>query len=264
MFKRNSNKKSSFKNLKLNLCGLGRHDCTSYECLSTYERQEYPDEFDKKVQSTVKTNDYLDKCITPKAQTRSRSRLPIYYKTPKTPINKLKTNSSKESHQDRFQSTKLNNNSPTISQYPFLVASPDLTKSNKRVTSSVIEKILTTKSSVDTPNVTEITHKRDNEITHIYNSIPSTLIHEESESNELLSTINASSINNKPSQIYVCCSAYKAVFGSDLTVKFADRVQIIDNYGEYFVLVRNVCTEQVGYVPKICLKSLNEFLNNLV
>ena len=59
----------------------------------------------------------------------------------------------------------------------------------------------------------------------------------------------------------MCCSPYNQVFENDLTVNYADRVEIIEDDGEHFLFVKNILTKKTGYVPRMCLKSLSEFLN---
>ena len=58
----------------------------------------------------------------------------------------------------------------------------------------------------------------------------------------------------------MCCSPYNRVFENDLSISYADRVEIIEDNGEHFVFVKNISTKNTGYVPRMCLESLCEFL----
>ena len=256
--------KSGLKSFKINLCGIGRNDCSNYENLSVQE----------KMIDNEQRNDNLDNCLTPKAKTYSRSRLPVYYKSPNTPTTTIihatqtrHVNMLRRETRERFQSTKINENSPTISQYPYLCETPELSKrqSNHKATSSIIERILHVKQ-VCTPEVTQITYKTVERI-HLTNTMPSSCNSSDQDSCSSESSPESTTpqvYKPKPTTTFVCITAHKGVFESDLTVKYADRVQIIQDEGDHFIFVRNVCTQECGYVPRMILQTLADFLQALI
>jgi hypothetical protein len=63
-------------------------------------------------------------------------------------------------------------------------------------------------------------------------------------------------------ELYVCAIAYQAKENSEVDLLFADRVQIIYEKEESY-LVQNIRNGQCGYVPKKFLLPLNNFLDDL-
>ena len=61
-------------------------------------------------------------------------------------------------------------------------------------------------------------------------------------------------------QIYVCTIPYQAKFQGDLNVNYSDRLKLIHSNQDYS-LVQNISTKQCGYVPKISIILLTNFLN---
>jgi len=63
-------------------------------------------------------------------------------------------------------------------------------------------------------------------------------------------------------ELHVCVIAYQAKDNSEVDLVFADRVQIIYEKEDQY-LVQNVRNGQCGYVPKKCLAPLKTFLDDL-
>jgi hypothetical protein len=78
-------------------------------------------------------------------------------------------------------------------------------------------------------------------------------------------TVNPSFFNDGKSpdnQLFVCCTAYQAKDYAEMTLVFADRVQVIyEKEGQY--LAQSITNGQCGYVPKECLVPLATFLDDL-
>ena len=64
--------------------------------------------------------------------------------------------------------------------------------------------------------------------------------------------------------IYSCFISYVAKYEGDLSIKFAERVLIIKDDGEDFVLVKNLSTRAFGYVPRDYIVPVFQFLEQLV
>jgi hypothetical protein len=76
-------------------------------------------------------------------------------------------------------------------------------------------------------------------------------------------TVNPSFFKDSQSdELHVCVIAYQAKCNSEVDIVFADRVQIIYEKEEQF-LVQNLRNGQCGYVPKRCLTPLSAFLDDL-
>jgi hypothetical protein len=78
-------------------------------------------------------------------------------------------------------------------------------------------------------------------------------------------TVNPSFFNDGKSpdnQLFVCCIAYQAKDYAEMTLVFAERVQVIyEKEGQY--LAQSITNGQCGYVPKECLVPLAAFFDDL-
>lgn len=75
---------------------------------------------------------------------------------------------------------------------------------------------------------------------------------------------NQTSVQTYPTQLYVCIVPYEAKCQGDITLRYAERVQLIhvnDNNG--LSLVQNVSTKECGYIPTNCIMLMASFLNQL-
>ena len=80
-----------------------------------------------------------------------------------------------------------------------------------------------------------------------------------------LSKINAQcspQSRNTKEQIFVCCLAFRTTETCKLNLSFTDRVKLICDKGEY-CLVQNIITGDTGFVPRICITSLAQFINDI-
>jgi len=79
-------------------------------------------------------------------------------------------------------------------------------------------------------------------------------------------TVNPSffkdSQSSQSEQMHVCVVAYEAKCNSEVDLVFADRVQVIYEKEEQY-LVQNIRNGQCGYVPKQCLTPLSTFLDDM-
>jgi hypothetical protein len=214
--------------------------------------------------------DNLDKLFTPKLQTKSRSRIPIYYKTPTISKKKDEDSIYNNNYDDvaseinetpYLHSTKIDNfiQSPSISKFPYLILSPEPSDSNI-ASSTLIYKILPkVQNNYYSPNVSEIP---------VIKSSPSSIGSRSSEDTSSSSLSDEMSIRNndtfKIGAIYSCIRYYNAKYDGDLTVKFAERLQIIKDDGDDYILVKDLSTNAFGYVPRDHIIPVNTFLANLV
>ena len=63
-------------------------------------------------------------------------------------------------------------------------------------------------------------------------------------------------------EIFICHLAYQATKSTHLDVKFGEKFLLLQIDSD-FVLVRNLQTKKVGYVPRYCVTSLDQFLRDL-
>ena len=199
--------------------------------------------------------------------------MPIYYKTPT--ISKKQNDDSiiKPIHNDNYDevaseindtsylhSTKIDNfiQSPTISKFPYLIMSPEPSGDSNIASSTLIYKILPKAQNIYySPNVSKIP---------IIKSSPSSTGSTTSEDTTSFSDEMTIRKNNtfQIGAIYSCIRYYNAKYDGDLTVKFAERLQIIKDDGDDYILVKDLSTNAFGYVPRDHIIPVNKFLANLV
>jgi hypothetical protein len=63
-------------------------------------------------------------------------------------------------------------------------------------------------------------------------------------------------------QLYVCIIPYKAKFQGDISLYYAERVNII-HVNNGLSLVQNISTKLCGYIPNNCIMPMRSFLNQL-
>jgi hypothetical protein len=76
-------------------------------------------------------------------------------------------------------------------------------------------------------------------------------------------SVKSSFFNDKQDQeneLFVCTIPYQAKFQGDLNTNYSDRVKLIHSNIDY-CLVQNISTKQCGYIPKISIILLSNFLN---
>lgn len=84
-----------------------------------------------------------------------------------------------------------------------------------------------------------------------------------SATSSVFNSINQSREQHGQDQLHVCILAYQAKFEGDLSLQFAERVKILHNVNNEYALVKNISTNQCGYVPNECLSTLNDFLGEI-
>jgi hypothetical protein len=63
-------------------------------------------------------------------------------------------------------------------------------------------------------------------------------------------------------RLYVCCKAFRAKMDGDLSLRFTDRVKLI-HQNDDIALVKNILNGKCGYVPRDCITTISEFLNEI-
>jgi hypothetical protein len=261
-------KKKLINKLKSNFCMF---PCTNpnYELVAYNVQQQHVKQFNKRDGEEI---DNLDVILTPKFKTRSR--LPIYYKTPIIQNDTFELNSvmkpnnnnyddvasSSSLSSEVFHSTTIDDDktkSPSLSQYPYLMITPDGYNNKNRTyikTSNTLLKKILTDQNHHSPNTSPIQRQ-------LYtSSIDSSNEEEEEEDECAIEKKNLFEIGS----IYSCCIPYSAKYDGDLTIKFAERVQIVKDDGISYILVKNLSTKAFGYVPRDFILPVNRFLSNLV
>lgn len=66
----------------------------------------------------------------------------------------------------------------------------------------------------------------------------------------------------EPEVVYVCKASYTAQAHGDMSLRFTDRVHVLQVNGDY-ALVRNVFSQECGHVPIKCLQTLDEFMRSI-
>lgn len=267
--------KKVFEKIKTNFCVFVCKDA-NYDNISNYN-----DTNKANINTNSDKSDHLEKCMTPKLQTKSRTRLPMYYKTPTNTkndkfifVNKSRPIISNQQDYDDIEnalcineplhSTKIDNNveSTSISKFPYLCMTSDI-DSKFKATSTLINNILEP-NYIDkqTPDLSEIKQTVASPSSCLATSSSSSSGSSESQ-------VTVSQINNKlfnyyeTGAIYSCFIQYNALYDGDLTIKFAERLQIIQDDCNYHVLVQNVSTKKFGYVPRDHIIPVNRFLETL-
>jgi hypothetical protein len=196
-------------------------------------------------------------------------------------LKKQKAKINLMNQQPQFQSTRIIEN--TINDYSSLYFTPCKNKNNNnKVVSSTM--INTNDSSLLTNDLTTSQIE-----TTYYNSFTNSLYFLPQQNNSLISSdessqdtidesqsfnsidsnqfhsVKSSFFNDKQEQeneeiIFVCTIPYQAKFQGDLNTNYSDRVKLIHSNKDY-CLVQNISTKQCGYIPKISIILLSNFLN---
>jgi hypothetical protein len=195
-------------------------------------------------------------------------------------LKKQKAKINLMNQQPQFQSTRIIEN--TINDYSSLYFTPCNNNNNKVVSSTMIN---TNDSSLLTNDLTTSQIE-----TTYYNSFTNSLYFLPQQNNSLISSdessqdtfdesqsfnsidsnqfhsVKSSFFNDKQQQeeneeiIFVCTIPYQAKFQGDLNTNYSDRVKLIHSNKDY-CLVQNISTKQCGYIPKISIILLSNFLN---
>lgn len=188
-------------------------------------------------------NDLLDVCLSQKVQTQSRSRMPIYCKTPEKCLASASI----------FYQIQGSQHSPNVES----ILSPSILKLDQNYIENIPSSTLNQLSSTPAFNLPEMSSLT------MRNSYEST--DETDFSNESITTSSDEyQQHQKDDQIRIlaCCYSYVAKYEGDMSISFADRVQLIKESNEY-CLVKHLETKQFGYVPRACICNVNEFLKNI-
>ena len=202
---------------------------------------------------------------------------------------KAKINLMNESinQQPQFQSTRIIDNNNDYSSLYFTPCNNNNNNNNNKVVSSTM--INTNDSSLLTNDLTtsQIESTYYNSFTNSLYFIPPQALMKQ-QYNSLISSdesnqdtfdesqsfnsidsnqfhsVKSSFFNDKQEQeneqIFVCTIPYQAKFQGDLNTNYSDRVKLIHSNKDY-CLVQNISTKQCGYIPKISIILLSNFLN---
>lgn len=221
--------------MKSNLCSViakkPNYDYVAYDFAATTKKSASEFEINKllieamnKNQSQTKSKDDLDTILSPRVKSQSRSRLPIYYQP------------------DNNESDLKEIGEETIYDLPWHSTKIDFAHMHATGCETILTNKITDESTIQNrpqPN-------------NSYSSSANTSQNSSMESN-----------NEQPSDVYACCLNYDAKHDGDLTVRFADRISVVYDSGEEFILVKLLRTHKVGYVPRICILNVNKFLAQL-
>lgn len=206
--------------------------------------------------------------------------IPYISNCAKTPVKaRLQTTGNNKSLKKQIASAKLqfasfdsetNNNSQidysNISNSPFLYTTPE--KMKRKLTSTVIQANSSMLSS-DLSEITEVDSDDENRNAYSNNTYYSPLVTATKYGNNAtqLHSANASHLDMSTEQhkdrILVCLIRYEAKKTNEISVEFSDRVKLIHET-EDFYLVQNITNSlKLGYVPKYCLISINQFMNDI-
>jgi hypothetical protein len=196
------------------------------------------------------------------ATKQSRTRLPIYYKsTPKKPNNRSVTVITANNSDIELCSSRSSN----ISKLPYLIQTPQVTK----LTSTVLD--ANEAMHAQSPNTSNIPYKLiDTMQTEAHEKFYSCSESESSQTSESSdtanTTINGPDLKNLCDyrKCYVCHRDFNGQYEGDLTSKFSDRFQILQDNGTDYVFVRNLASKQCGYIPRECITTIDLFLSNLI
>ena len=261
----NQKHENLIKKLKSNLCGVFLCKNVNYEQISYL--QENVDECEK-----AKRCDNFDQILTPKLQTRSRSRLPIYYKTPSMAIIQDKQREEAETfgiegsqlqitlNKNQLHSTKLNENVNTP-KLPLIPMSPNCMNTNKATSTMIYEIFSKTQNELNTESPAGISNINAPQFYRSTSFSSGT-----TSSSTTPSSLTSSSIHEnlfKIGSIYACHVPYKSQQDGDLTIKFAERLQIIKDDGDEFILVKSLSNHNFGYIPRVYILPVDKFLASL-
>ena len=79
---------------------------------------------------------------------------------------------------------------------------------------------------------------------------------------ELKSEDLSANFHDSKEEILVCCLAFRTNERCKMSLDFTDRVRFICDKGDYS-LVQDIVTGQCGYVPKVCLTTVTQFLTDI-
>jgi hypothetical protein len=237
----------------------------NYEYVSYNVQQHHEKKFNKRDEYD---DDNLEILLTPKAKTDCRNRMPIYYKTPVN-NNSIVVNlcDPNEDEDDDLESTTTlttvtaldsslqNIKSPNLTQFPFLIMSPEYKNNTTKV-------MLTPKKA---QNNYYTPRSNDFNFQSMTASISST---DSSTGEEAHVKLNEYEYEKKLvfeiGSICSCYIPYTAKYDGDLTIKFAERLQVVGDNDQNYVLVKNLSSKSFGYVPRDSIVHVNDFLSYLI
>ena len=248
------------KKIKSNLCGVFQCRTENYEYIS----------YDNKEEIEVARCDNFDKILPSNLQTKSRSRVPIYCNTPFVTIRRKKEETKFEEDFEFQQQITINNHLHS-------------TKLHENIQTPIIPSIpVTPPPSINKASSTmmfRIPKSQTNEFVSTPNSISNIRMYQESDQSLLTtssddyesSTISSSASSEisfkyqlfKAGSIFVCLRAYKSKHDGDLTINYAERLKIIIDDGNEFILVKRLSRLKYGYVPRNYIIPVDQFLLSL-
>jgi hypothetical protein len=202
-------------------------------------------------------SDYLDRLELPTKQ--SRTRLPICVKaTPKRPNRSVTFNLTNNSP------IESQVKSPNISTLPYLIQTP---KKSTKLTSTLIA-TMQAEFETQTPNTSSVPYKVFD--TTVFSderffSCDDTTLTSDDTTESSIPTMTT--INNEPiehGKCFVCFRNHDGQYDGDLTLRFAERVQVLQDNGTDHVLGKSLSSKKIGYIRRDCLLPVSEFLTNLI
>ncbi len=227
------------KDFKTNFCGLigkdNNYDYSQYNTDNIKDNSSTEPALDiiGEILSKPKNNDDLEKIVSPRVKIQSRSRLPIYYTNNRSMMitESLQEVDYSNEYQQPWHSTKIEVDQTFGQSFQTSTRPSDLLKIAIKPQNSINSDDDTSKSSFDSTSTT-------------------------SDNDEKLFKIDSETI-------YACCLDYNAQNPGDLTVRVSDRINILYDHGDDFILVKHLRSEACGYIPRKCILDVKKFIANL-
>lgn len=157
---------------------------------------------------------------------------------------------------DLFSNKQINKISSTMINLESFNSEQDLFDSNLVNSPPAIQRTISSSSFQTVTDEFEFTKYQS----HGYNT--SEINHNSS----LFLQTTQNSINNQGflnnEMLYVCIEPYESKVQGDLSLNYADRVNLIHSFHFNMSLVQNISTKQCGYVPNKSIILLSNFLNH--
>lgn len=218
------------------------------------------------------TVDDLDSFVSPRIKAQaSRSRLPIYYK-PSSLRQQLNTQNEEQNtieaqngasndtcdYQVPWHSTKVDFDQSHVALHTTESTEYKMSKQSSYIQPIILANSIDSSPCNSTPNLSDIQENKGDNASNDsnYNS-------DNSSENLVNASDEKTFFKMDTETIYACCLEYNAQHDGDLNVNVADRVNIIYDAGNEFVLVKHVKTQKCGYIPRVCILNVNKFLADL-
>lgn len=207
--------------------------------------------FKKNSKSCLKA---LHACINISSADVNQTTMPYESNCVKTPITEkyLKKQTARTKLANFNSETNYQIDYSNVSYLPFLYTTPE--KIQTKLTSTVIR----ANNSINSMLSSDLSAITDSESE--YESAYSNNTYFSPTQDTLYST---QSVNENKDKILVCSIRYEAKESNEMSVEFSDRVKLLSETEEFFLMQSLANSSKRGYVPKCCLISVNQFMNEI-